>query len=86
LGHLAPGFREFRRSDDGVDPSIIKYARGADQASLLKKAVGDLRYEGYDLTEIVEPGFRRGRLPDLDLDPRRNLRRRYQPQSHRLAH
>lgn len=53
LGHLAPGFREFRRSDDGVDPSIIKYARGADQASLLKKAVGDLREVGYDLTEIV---------------------------------
>lgn len=53
MGHLAPGFREFRRADDGVDPSIIRYARGADQATLLKKAVGDLRDEGYDLTEIV---------------------------------
>ncbi|MBL5973176.1 MAG: nuclease [Candidatus Leucobacter sulfamidivorax] len=53
LGHLAPGFREFRRTDDGIDPTITKYARGADQAAILRKVVGDLRDEGFDLTEIV---------------------------------
>lgn len=53
LGHLAPGFREFRRSDDGIDPTIIKYARDDDQATLLRKAVSDLRDDGFDLTEIV---------------------------------
>lgn len=53
LGHLAPGFRQFRRTDDGIDPTIIKYGRGDDQALLLRKAVGDLRDEGFDLTEIV---------------------------------
>jgi len=53
LGHLAPGFREFRRTDDGIDPTIIKYVRGEDQAPILRKIVGDLRDEGFDLTEIV---------------------------------
>ncbi|GLC84131.1 hypothetical protein MIAR_07190 [Microbacterium arabinogalactanolyticum] len=53
LGHLTPGFREFRRTDDGIDPTIIKYVRREDQASILRKAIGDLRDEGFDLTEIV---------------------------------
>ncbi|QOD93533.1 NERD domain-containing protein [Chryseoglobus sp. 28M-23] len=53
FGHLAPGFKDFRRSDDGIDPTIIKYARGDVQAALLRKAVSDLRDDGFDLTEIV---------------------------------
>lgn len=53
LGHLAPGFREFRRTDDGIDPTITKYVRGENQAAVLRKAVGDLRDEGFDLAEIV---------------------------------
>lgn len=53
LGHLEPGFRVFRRTDDGIDPTIIKYVQGEDQTAMLRKAVGDLRDEGYDLTEIV---------------------------------
>lgn len=53
LGHLVPGFKEFRRSDDGIDPAVIKYARGDAQAALLRKAVSDLRDDGFDLTEIV---------------------------------
>ncbi|WP_235563368.1 nuclease-related domain-containing DEAD/DEAH box helicase [Microbacterium sp. Root322] len=53
LANLAPGFREFRRTDDGIDPTIIKYTRGEDQTALLRKSVSDLRDEGFDLTEIV---------------------------------
>lgn len=53
LGQLTPGFKQFRRTDDGIDPTIIKYVRGDDQASLLRKVVGDLRNDGFDLTEIV---------------------------------
>lgn len=70
LGHLAPGFREFRRSDDGIDPTIIKYSRGDDQSSLLKKAVGELRDEGFDLSEIVvlSPSAN-GSVADTTTDP-----------------
>lgn len=53
LSQLTPGFKQFRRTDDGIDPTIIKYTRGDDQASLLRKAVDDLRNDGFDLTEIV---------------------------------
>jgi superfamily I DNA/RNA helicase len=53
LCHLTPGFREFRRIDDGIDPTIIKYVSGEDQAAILRKVVDDLRDEGFDLTEIV---------------------------------
>jgi len=53
FGRLTPGFREFRRTDDGVDPTIVKYTRGEDQAAILRKVVGDLRDGGFDLTEIV---------------------------------
>lgn len=53
FGNLTPGFKQFRRSDDGIDPTIFKYNRGHDQSSLLRKAVGDLRDDGFDLAEIV---------------------------------
>ncbi|WP_235493428.1 nuclease-related domain-containing DEAD/DEAH box helicase [Leifsonia sp. Leaf336] len=53
LGHLEPGFKEFRRNDDGIDPVIVRYSSGDDQSALLKKAISDLRDEGFDLSEIV---------------------------------
>ena len=53
LAHLEPGFREFRRRDDGIDPTIVSYVRGHDQVALLRTSVEDLRSQGYDLTEIV---------------------------------
>lgn len=53
LSNLTPGFQQFRRSDDGIDPTIIKYTRGHDQSSALRKAVGDLREDGFELAEIV---------------------------------
>lgn len=53
LSRLVPGFRDFRRSDDGIDPAIIKYAQGEDQAAILRKIISELREDGFDLTEIV---------------------------------
>jgi hypothetical protein len=53
LGHLAPGFKDFRRVDDGIDPVVIRYNEGDDQSVLLKQAINDLRDDGFDLSEIV---------------------------------
>ncbi len=60
IGHLTnvfsgldPGYSRFRRVDDGIDPTILKFASGADQSTLLADAVRLLRDEGYELDEIV---------------------------------
>ncbi|MGC5288864.1 NERD domain-containing protein [Micromonospora sp. DT231] len=50
---LQPGYRHFRRQDDGVDPTLVPYRAGADQSPLLVQAVRALRDEGYELNEIV---------------------------------
>ncbi|AVL99857.1 nuclease [Gordonia iterans] len=50
---LTPGYKKFRRDDDGVNPVLLKYVRGDDQSPLLRKAVDELREESFDLTEIV---------------------------------
>ncbi|RKF27962.1 nuclease [Micromonospora globbae] len=50
---LRPGYRHFRRQDDGVDPTLVPYTAGADQSPLLVQAVRALRDEGYELNEIV---------------------------------
>ncbi|SCG38436.1 nuclease-related domain-containing DEAD/DEAH box helicase [Micromonospora coxensis] len=50
---LRPGYRHFRRQDDGVDPTLVPYRAGADQSPLLVQAVRALRDEGYELNEIV---------------------------------
>ena len=53
LSHLEPGYQQFRRLDDGVDPTFRQYEAGHDQSSLLVAAVRDLKDEGYELNEIV---------------------------------
>lgn len=53
MGRLTPGFNEFRRPDDGVDPRVATFTRGDDQSALLRNAVAELRDEGFDLSEIV---------------------------------
>lgn len=53
LGQLTPGFDRFRREDDGVDPVIRRYDQPQEQSDLLRDAVGSLRAEGYELSEIV---------------------------------
>ncbi len=53
LSHLQPGYQQFRRLDDGVDPMFRQYQVGQDQSQLLASAVRSLRDEGYELNEIV---------------------------------
>ena len=53
LSHMAPGYRRFRREDDGADPDFIPISREQDQSAALVEAVRALRGEGYDLDEIV---------------------------------
>ncbi|OAV52986.1 nuclease-related domain-containing DEAD/DEAH box helicase [Enteractinococcus helveticum] len=53
LSGLQPGYRQFRRVDDGIDPTIIKYSSGQDQTTMLVSAIRGLREEGYELNEIV---------------------------------
>jgi hypothetical protein len=50
---LDPGYVRFRRTDDGVDPTFLKFESGADQSVLLVDAVQRLRGDGYELNEIV---------------------------------
>lgn len=53
LSHLRPGYQQFRRPDDGVDPLFRRYKAGQDQSALLVAAIRSLRAEGYELNEIV---------------------------------
>lgn len=53
LSHLQPGYQQFRRLDDGIDPIFRQYKVGQDQSPLLVGAIQGLRNEGYELNEIV---------------------------------
>lgn len=55
LSHLRPGFQpdQFRRQDDGVDPTISAYKRGEDLSQKLVRSVRVLQQEGFALNEIV---------------------------------
>ncbi|WP_232425578.1 nuclease-related domain-containing DEAD/DEAH box helicase [Pseudofrankia inefficax] len=61
LSHLTPGYRHYRRPDDGVDPSFLKYLRGSDQSAALADAIRVLRDDDCDLDEIVVLSPLRGR-------------------------
>jgi DNA polymerase III delta prime subunit len=50
---MEPGYRRFRRQDDGVDPTFASCTAGTDQSGHLLDAVHALRDEGFDLHEIV---------------------------------
>ncbi|WP_258349528.1 nuclease-related domain-containing DEAD/DEAH box helicase [Saccharopolyspora gregorii] len=53
LSHMVPGYRRFRRPDDGVDPEFIPVQRGQDQSTLLADAVRTLREDGFGLDEMI---------------------------------
>ncbi|MGV1005426.1 MAG: NERD domain-containing protein [Candidatus Nanopelagicales bacterium] len=53
LSHLQPGYQQFRRLDDGIDPIFRHYKAGQDQSPLLVAAINGLKNEGYELNEIV---------------------------------
>ncbi|MGL5824427.1 MAG: NERD domain-containing protein [Nocardioides sp.] len=53
LSHLQPGYKQFRRQDDGIDPVFRQYQAGLDQSTLLATAIRGLKDDGYALNEIV---------------------------------
>lgn len=53
LSHLQPGYQQFRRQDDGIDPVFRQYQSGQDQSALLITAIRGLKDDGYELSEIV---------------------------------
>lgn len=53
LSHLQPGYQQFRRQDDGIDPVFRQYQAGQDQSTLLTTAIRGLKDDGYELSEIV---------------------------------
>lgn len=53
LSHMRPGYRRFRRDDDGADPDFIPVSRNQEQSAELAEAVRALRDEGFGLDEIV---------------------------------
>lgn len=53
LSHFQPGYQQFRRLDDGVDPTFRQYQAGQDQSQHLASAVRSLKDEGFELNEIV---------------------------------
>lgn len=53
LSRLQPGYQQFRRLDDGVDPTFHQYQSGQDQSAMLVSAIRRLKDEGYELSEIV---------------------------------
>lgn len=70
LSHMAPGYRRFRRDDDGADPDFIPVSRGKDQSAELAEAVRALRDEGYGLGEIVVLSpLREGSTAETTTDP-----------------
>jgi superfamily I DNA/RNA helicase len=70
LSNLQPGYRHFRRQDDGVDPVFQAYKAGTDQSPLLTEAVRQLRDEGYELNEIVVLSpLRTGSTAETTTDP-----------------
>lgn len=53
LSHISPGYRRFRRPDDGADPEFIPIRQGADHSAALADAIGQLKGEGLSLDEVV---------------------------------
>lgn len=72
LSKLEPGYQkdQFRRLDDGVDPSVVPYVSGQDQSAQLVKAVRGLQDEGFELNEIVVLSpLRSGSTAETTADP-----------------
>jgi len=60
IGHAAeaitamqPGYRRFRREDDGAMPRYLWYSRPEEQAILLSRAIQELRDDGFSLEDIA---------------------------------
>jgi hypothetical protein len=53
LAGMTPGYKRYRREDDGVQPRYYWYETAADQEARVIQAVRELESEGYGLDEIV---------------------------------
>ena len=53
FSRLDPGYRRYRRQDDGVDPELIAFKSVGEQAQLLVESIRRLKDEGFKLDEIV---------------------------------
>lgn len=51
--NVFPGYHGYRRQDDGVAPTFVRFERGGDQSDKLAGAIRSLREEGYELSEIA---------------------------------
>ncbi len=68
LSGMDPGYRRFRRPDDGTQPRYYWYSDPQEQGRLLVQAVRDLRDEGYRLDEIAVLSARRLRSAAAQCD------------------
>ena len=70
MSKLKPGYVNFRRQDDGVDPTFITYEAGCDQSAQVVESVRVLREEGFDLNEIaILSVVRSGSTAETTTDP-----------------
>lgn len=70
LSNMVPGYRRFRRPDDGADPEFIPFQRGTDQSPALADTIRRLRDDGYGLDEIVVLSpLRDGSSAETTIDP-----------------
>lgn len=53
LAAMSPGYRRYRREDDGAQPRYYWYETAVEEEAQSVQAVRDLRAEGYELDEIV---------------------------------
>ena len=53
MSRLQPGYRRFRRLDDGVDPTFVTYEAENDQSPQIVRAVRQYQDEGFELHEII---------------------------------
>lgn len=51
--NVFPGYQGYRRQDDGVAPTFVRFERGGDLSDKLVGAIRSLREEGYELSEIA---------------------------------
>ena len=60
LAAMSPGYKRYRREDDGVQPRYYWYGTAEEQEAKVIQAIRDLKTEGYELDEIVMLSPRRG--------------------------
>jgi UvrD-like helicase C-terminal domain/Nuclease-related domain/AAA domain len=60
LAGLSPGYKRFRRQDDGAQPRYHWYTQPAERSELLTRAIRELAAEGFEFDEIVVLSPRRG--------------------------